>query len=191
MVVLSYCLTTPNCCLFGTTLLWLPWLAGTCSIIIDFLPGPVLALDGPDCPIYRTLALNDTCIVVMSASVIWVEASWAKSDVAFAAVVGWLAAPHVPLTPSLLRPLLDEVSNSVWPVPFHATYLNRIFSGIPVVQVHSAHSLIVVFDQQRLCGIDLVLRVLAPTSTRSHGVHCVVVSGHGNNTVVMPSDYKM
>jgi len=26
----------------------------------------------------------------MSTSVIWVEASWAKSDVAFAAVVGWL-----------------------------------------------------------------------------------------------------
>jgi len=26
----------------------------------------------------------------MSASVLWVEASWAKSGVAFAAVVGWL-----------------------------------------------------------------------------------------------------
>src|SRR6218665_1467571 len=89
----------------------------------------------------------------MSASVIWVEASWAKSDVAFAAVVGWLAGAQVPLTPSLPRPLLDEVSNSVWPGPFHATYLNRIFSGIPVVQVHSAHSLIVVLDQQRLSDI--------------------------------------
>src|SRR6218665_2294183 len=126
----------------------------------------------------------------MSASAIWVESSWAKSDVAFAAIVGWLAGAQVPLTPSLLCPLLDEVSNSVWPVPFLATYmyLNRIFSGIPVVQVHYAHSLIVVFDQQRLSDIDLVLRVLAPTSTRSHGVDCIVVSGHGNNTVVMPSD---
>jgi len=38
----------------------------------------------------------------MSASVIWVEASWAKNDVAFAAVVGWLAGAQVPLTPSLL-----------------------------------------------------------------------------------------
>ena len=28
-------------------LLWVPGLAGTGSIIVDFFPGPVLALDGP------------------------------------------------------------------------------------------------------------------------------------------------
>ena len=46
-----------------------------------------------------TVALNGTC---MSASVIWVEASMAQTNVAFAAVVGRFASAQLHLTPSLL-----------------------------------------------------------------------------------------